>query len=83
LVAIDINTGKYVGKSNRLEDTITRTNVDAVHEIVRQIRLRNLGGIIVVDFIDLERAEESPESDGSSRRSNTIGIACRRKSCNS
>ena len=54
LVAIDINTGKYVGKSNRLEDTITRTNVDAVHEIVRQIRLRNLGGIIVVDFIDME-----------------------------
>jgi Rne/Rng family ribonuclease len=54
LVAIDVNTGKYVGKSNRLEDTITRTNVDAVHEIVRQIRLRNLGGIIVVDFIDME-----------------------------
>src|SRR5262249_51528914 len=42
------------GKSNRLEDTIVRTNVDAVHEIVRQIRLRNLGGIIVVDFIDME-----------------------------
>jgi Rne/Rng family ribonuclease len=54
LVAIDINTGKFVGKSNRLEDTITRTNVEAVHEIVRQIRLRNLGGIIVVDFIDME-----------------------------
>jgi ribonuclease G len=54
LVAIDVNTGKYVGKSNRLEDTIARTNVDAVHEIVRQIRLRNLGGIIVVDFIDME-----------------------------
>ena len=54
LVAIDVNTGKYVGKSNRLEDTIVRTNVDAAHEIVRQIRLRNLGGIIVVDFIDME-----------------------------
>jgi ribonuclease G len=54
LVAIDVNTGKYVGKSNRLEDTIVRTNIDAVHEIVRQIRLRNLGGIIVVDFIDME-----------------------------
>jgi ribonuclease G len=54
LVAIDVNTGKFVGKSNRLEDTIVRTNVDAVHEIVRQIRLRNLGGIIVVDFIDME-----------------------------
>jgi len=54
LVAIDVNTGKFVGKSNRLEDTIVRTNLDAVHEIVRQIRLRNLGGIIVVDFIDME-----------------------------
>lgn len=54
LVAIDVNTGKYVGKSNRLEDTIVRTNVDAAQEIVRQIRLRNLGGIIVVDFIDME-----------------------------
>ena len=54
LVAIDVNTGKFVGKSNRLEDTIVRTNLDAVHEIVRQLRLRNLGGIIVVDFIDME-----------------------------
>ncbi len=54
LVAIDINTGKFVGKSNRLEDTIVKTNVEAVKEIVRQIRLRDLGGIIVVDFIDME-----------------------------
>jgi ribonuclease G len=54
LVAIDVNTGKFVGKSNRLEDTIVKTNLDAVREIVRQIRLRNLGGIIVVDFIDME-----------------------------
>jgi ribonuclease G len=54
LVAIDINTGKFVGKSNRLEDTIVKTNTDAIREIVRQIRLRDLGGIIVVDFIDME-----------------------------
>jgi ribonuclease G len=54
LVAIDINTGKYVGKSNRLEDTIVKTNTDAVKEIVRQVRLRDLGGIIVVDFIDMD-----------------------------
>src|SRR4029077_14088395 len=45
LVAIDINTGKFVGKSDRLEDTITRTNMEAAKEIVRQIRLRDLGGI--------------------------------------
>jgi ribonuclease G len=54
LVAIDINTGKYVGKSNRLEDTIVKTNTDAIKEIVRQVRLRDLGGIIVVDFIDMD-----------------------------
>jgi ribonuclease G len=55
LVAIDVNTGKFVGKgSTRLEDTIVRANLEAVKEIVRQVRLRDLGGIIVVDFIDME-----------------------------
>ena len=54
LVAIDINTGKYVGKTARLEDTIVKTNLDAIKEIVRQIRLRDLGGIIVIDFIDMD-----------------------------
>jgi Ribonuclease G/E len=53
-VAIDVNTGKFVGKSNRLEDTILKTNTEAVKEIVRQVRLRDLGGIIVVDFIDMD-----------------------------
>ncbi len=54
LVAIDVNTGKFVGRSNRLEDTIVKTNLEASKEIVRQIRLRDLGGIIVLDFIDME-----------------------------
>ncbi|HKD44848.1 MAG TPA: Rne/Rng family ribonuclease, partial [Candidatus Angelobacter sp.] len=54
LVAIDVNTGKYVGKTARLEDTIVKTNIDAIREIVRQIRLRDLGGIIVIDFIDMD-----------------------------
>ncbi|MEP6961087.1 MAG: Rne/Rng family ribonuclease, partial [Acidobacteriota bacterium] len=54
LVAVDVNTGKYVGKSNRLEDTIVKTNTEAIKEIVRQIRLRDLGGIIVIDFIDMD-----------------------------
>lgn len=55
LVAIDVNTGKFVGKGNaRLEDTITKTNMEAVDEIARQIRLRDLGGIIVLDLIDME-----------------------------
>ncbi|MBM3777798.1 MAG: Rne/Rng family ribonuclease [Acidimicrobiia bacterium] len=56
LVAIDVNTGRYVGKktAGRLEDTILKTNLEAVKEIVRQIRLRDLGGIIVLDFIDMD-----------------------------
>jgi ribonuclease G len=56
LVAIDVNTGRYVGKKSagRLEDTIVKTNLEAVKEIIRQIRLRDLGGIIVLDFIDME-----------------------------
>jgi ribonuclease G len=55
LVAIDVNTGRFVGKRNdRLEDTIVKTNLEAVKEIVRQIRLRDLGGIIVLDLIDME-----------------------------
>src|SRR6185369_2906838 len=54
LVAIDVNTGKFVGKSDKLEDTITRTNLEAAKEIVRQVRLRDLGGIIVLDLIDME-----------------------------
>lgn len=54
LVAIDVNTGRYVGKRN-LEDTITKTNLEAVKEIAYQLRLRNCGGIIVLDFIDMEK----------------------------
>ena len=56
LVAIDVNTGRYVGKktTGRLEDTILKTNLEAAKEIVRQIRLRDLGGIVVCDFIDMD-----------------------------
>jgi ribonuclease G len=53
LVAIDVNTGRYTGKKT-LEETILKTNLEAVKEIVRQIRLRDLGGIVVIDFIDME-----------------------------
>ena len=52
LVAIDVNTGRYVGKRT-LEETVVRTNLEAITEIVRQIRLRDLGGIIVIDLIDM------------------------------
>jgi ribonuclease G len=54
LVAIDVNTGRFVGKTN-LEETVFETNIEAAREVVRQIRLRDLGGIIVVDFIDMEK----------------------------
>ena len=53
LVAVDVNTGRYTGKKD-LEETILKTNLEAVREIVRQIRLRDLGGIVVIDFIDME-----------------------------
>ncbi|MCS7281410.1 MAG: Rne/Rng family ribonuclease [Desulfobacterota bacterium] len=56
LTVIDVNTGKYLGKKD-LEDTILRTNLEAAKEIAYQIRLRNIGGIIVIDFIDMERKE--------------------------
>ena len=54
LVAIDVNTGRFVGKHN-LEETILKTNLEAVKEIAYQIRLRDLGGIIIIDFIDMEK----------------------------
>ncbi len=60
LVAIDVNTGKYTG-TRRLEDTVLKTNLEAAREIVRQVRLRDLGGIIVVDFIDMEEAASREE----------------------
>ena len=54
LTAIDVNTGRFVGKHN-LEDTILKTNLEAVKEIAYQLRLRNIGGIIIIDFIDMEK----------------------------
>lgn len=54
LVVIDVNTGRYVGKKD-LEDTILKTNLEAVKEIAHQLRIRNCGGIIIIDFIDMER----------------------------
>lgn len=82
LVAIDVNTGRFIGKKS-LEDTVFKTNIEAIREIVRQIRLRNLGGIIVIDFIDMEdevhknelveRLNEELKNDRS--RSNTITIS--------
>ncbi len=56
LVAIDVNTGKFVGRKN-LEDTIVKTNLEAAKEVARQVRLRDLGGIIIIDFIDMENEE--------------------------
>jgi ribonuclease G len=53
---VDVNTGKFVGKKD-LEETVYLTNMEAIPEIVRQLRLRNLGGIIILDFIDMENAE--------------------------
>jgi len=60
LVSIDVNTGKFAGKRN-LEETVFKTNCEAAREIARQIRLRDMGGIIIVDFIDMERDDHRRE----------------------
>lgn len=60
LTAIDVNTGKFVGKTS-LEETIFQTNLEAAHEVVRQLRLRDIGGIIVIDFIDMENPRNRDE----------------------
>ena len=53
MTVIDVNTGKFVGSGGNLEETVTKNNLEAAEEIVRQLRLRDIGGIIVVDFIDM------------------------------
>src|SRR5437660_8148412 len=53
MVVVDVNTGKFTGKGGNLEETVTRNNLEAAEEIARQLRLRDLGGIIVIDFIDM------------------------------
>ncbi len=53
MTVVDVNTGKFTGAGGNLEETVTRNNIEAAEEIVRQMRLRDLGGIIVVDFIDM------------------------------
>ena len=60
LTAIDVNTGKYVG-SKSLADTVLKTNCEAAREIVRQLRLRNIGGIIIIDFIDMKEEEHQAQ----------------------
>ncbi|MDG5813672.1 Rne/Rng family ribonuclease [Chitinispirillales bacterium ANBcel5] len=67
LVAIDVNTGRNVGKSN-LEETIFKTNYDAVGEICRQLRLRDIGGLIVVDFIDMQNPENRKKIENEVRK---------------
>jgi ribonuclease E len=53
MVVVDVNTGKFTGQGGNLEETVTKNNLEAAEEIVRQLRLRDLGGIIVIDFIDM------------------------------
>ena len=60
LTAVDVNTGKYVGENN-LNDTVFKTNMEAVVEIAHQLRLRNIGGIVIIDFIDMEGEAERAE----------------------
>jgi ribonuclease G len=63
LTAVDVNTGRFVGRHD-LEETILKTNLEAAREIARQLRLRNVGGIIIVDFIDMDRPPPRPGLSG-------------------
>jgi ribonuclease G len=67
LLAIDVNTGRNVGKFN-LDETIFKTNMEAAHEIARQFRLRDIGGIIVIDFIDMDKADHRRKIEDEMRR---------------
>jgi len=67
LVSIDVNTGKYVGKRD-FEQTVLKTNLEAVNEVIRQIRLRDLGGIIIIDFIDMEVLEHREQVEKAIKR---------------
>ena len=60
LVAIDVNSGKYTGKEN-LEETVVKVNKEASEEIAKQLRLRDIGGIIIIDYIDMEKEESKRE----------------------
>ena len=53
MTVVDVNTGKFIGSGGNLEETVTKNNLEAAEEIVRQLRLRDIGGIIVIDFIDM------------------------------
>ena len=67
LTAIDVNTGRFVGKRSQ-DETVLQTNLEAVEEVVKQLRLRNIGGIIIVDFIDMAReADRKTSQRGTSR----------------
>jgi ribonuclease G len=74
LVSIDVNTGKYVGKRD-FEQTVLKINLEAVNEVVRQIRLRDLGGIIIIDFIDMEVAEHREQVEKALKRALAVDKA--------
>jgi len=82
LVSIDVNTGKYVGKRD-FDQTVLKINLEAVGEVVRQIRLRDLGGIIIIDFIDMEHEEHREQVEkalkkalaGDKARTNVLQIS--------
>jgi ribonuclease G len=74
LVSIDVNTGKYVGKRD-FEQTVLKINLESVNEVVRQIRLRDLGGIIIIDFIDMEVADHREQVEKALKRALTVDKA--------
>jgi ribonuclease G len=81
LTAIDVNTGRFVGKGSKdLEETILATNLEAVEEIAYQLRFRNIGGLIILDFIDMERDATTARRCASGWRSSSPATRPRRRS---
>ncbi len=75
MTVVDVNTGKYTGKGGNLEETVTRNNLEAAEEIVRQLRLRDIGGIIVIDFIDMVLESNRDLVAAAARPSAWVGTA--------
>ena len=78
LTAIDVNTGRFVGKSS-LEDTITKTNLEAAREVAEQLRIRSIGGMIVVDFIDMDRPAQPGQGHAGIQRAPAHATGPRRR----
>src|SRR5690625_5420119 len=79
MTVVDVNTGKFTGSGGNLEETVTKNNLEAAEELVRQLRLRDIGGIIVVDFIDMVLEDRKSTRLNSSHVAISYAVFCLKK----